>query len=380
MRELLKIAQERSLAGLLLGGYDDRTDEKGQTWVGVRTNAALVREVKEIASKLALARVAAARHSDPAEARYQQLAKQVDDLAKAREYAKAMETCEQAGKDSAVGSFAERFVRAQNMLKGCQRVMARAGDGAKGLVGKTYSLEIRAGKTGRMRATGEVLSFQDETLALQVGVRPRKIPLAGLGTNDIARLAEAAGVKAWQDRLDLAAFLFAERDAETARERLRDLQPEVKDDATARAACDEMRRFFDQWRTARASYGPAREPRGGPIAVATNEAGDRLEILSINPPLPAKLAIGQRLTVGISYRLSSAESCQIFIRPYTRGRRSRGYSAHGSRFYRKGQGQVEGFFALRGKGIVDEIRVEMLGRNRDSLLLLRKRIRAEWQR
>jgi hypothetical protein len=46
------------------------------------------------------------------------------------------------------------------------------------------------------------------------------------------------------------------------------------------------------------------DDKAKPLA-KTNEQGDRLEILEFDPPLPAELRPGQRLTVRVGYDLAS---------------------------------------------------------------------------
>ena len=87
--------------------------------------------------------------------------------------------------------------------------------------------------------------------------------------------------------------------------------------------------------------------------------GDELTVVSFDPPLPAEIALGERLRVTISYRLNSADEAQIFIRPMTDGQLSKGYSAHGSRKYSRGRGLVEGWFSFRQPTTVDQVRVRM---------------------
>ena len=96
-----------------------------------------------------------------------------------------------------------------------------------------------------------------------------------------------------------------------------------------------------------------------PVA-KTNEQGDRLTILEYDPPLPADLRPGQRLTVQVGYELKSAESAQIFVRPMTDGRRTAGYSAHGSSKYQKGSGVIKGWFTFRRPTTIDQVQVKLI--------------------
>lgn len=87
-----------------------------------------------------------------------------------------------------------------------------------------------------------------------------------------------------------------------------------------------------------------------------------LEVISVEPPSPAVLNPGEKLHVKFRYRLGPCEAVQIWARPYTSGRRTRGYRAHGSSVYKKAvreSGVAEGSFFFDGPAVVDEIRINM---------------------
>ena len=87
-----------------------------------------------------------------------------------------------------------------------------------------------------------------------------------------------------------------------------------------------------------------------------------LEVISVEPPSPAVLNPGEILNVKFRYRLGPSEAVQIWARPYTSGRRTRGYKAHGSSVYKKAvreSGVAEGSFFFDGPAVVDEIRINM---------------------
>jgi len=87
-----------------------------------------------------------------------------------------------------------------------------------------------------------------------------------------------------------------------------------------------------------------------------------LEVISVEPPSPAVLNPGEKLNVKFRYRLGPSEAVQIWARPYTSGRRTRGYKAHGSSVYKKAvreSGVAEGSFFFDGPAVVDEIRINM---------------------
>jgi thiol-disulfide isomerase/thioredoxin len=114
-------------------------------------------------------------------------------------------------------------------------------------------------------------------------------------------------------------------------------------------------------------------------AVATTEQGDRLEVLAFDPPLPAELRPGQRLTVRVAYELQSGESALIFVRPMTDGKRSAGYGAHASPGYRKGKGQMEGWFTFSKPTVIDQVQVTLVtDRAKDPALELLATADAKW--
>jgi hypothetical protein len=98
-------------------------------------------------------------------------------------------------------------------------------------------------------------------------------------------------------------------------------------------------------------------PTASPAA-PRNGAG--LQIKSIAPASPAKLATGEKLKIAIDYLNPEGLAVQIWARPYTKGVRTPGYGAHGSPLYRQRSGTVEGWFEFDRPSVVDEVRVEMV--------------------
>lgn len=101
---------------------------------------------------------------------------------------------------------------------------------------------------------------------------------------------------------------------------------------------------------------------GAKTAVRTksNDKGDKLTVLDSEPKLPAVLKTGQRLTVRFSYTLASGETCSIWARPYTNGKRTSGYGAHGSPRHSKGSGEAEGWFTFRSPTRIDQVGLKMV--------------------
>jgi serine/threonine protein kinase/thiol-disulfide isomerase/thioredoxin len=93
---------------------------------------------------------------------------------------------------------------------------------------------------------------------------------------------------------------------------------------------------------------------------AMQAAEQALMVDSVIPDSPARLKFGERLTVKVSYNNTSSDSVQIWARPYTQGKMTSGYSAHGSSGYPRGKGQIEGWFTFQKATAVDEVRVQMV--------------------
>jgi thiol-disulfide isomerase/thioredoxin len=117
-------------------------------------------------------------------------------------------------------------------------------------------------------------------------------------------------------------------------------------------------------------------------AATAEESKAALEIKSINPASPAQLKAGERLTIAVEYRNPEARSVQIWVRPYTGGKSTPGYRAHGSPAYKATTGQIEGWFHFDRPAAVDEVRVEMVegasGPERKVLATISQPISATW--
>jgi len=93
---------------------------------------------------------------------------------------------------------------------------------------------------------------------------------------------------------------------------------------------------------------------------ATQAAEQALMVDSVIPDSSARLKFGERLTVKVSYNNTFSDSVQIWARPYTQGKMTSGYTAHGSSGYPRGKGQIEGWFTFQQATTVDEVRVQMV--------------------
>jgi hypothetical protein len=122
---------------------------------------------------------------------------------------------------------------------------------------------------------------------------------------------------------------------------------------------------------------PAIGKASGEKIIARNNYGDRLEIISFNPNLPARLSLGERLNIRIAYQLNSAESCRIFVRPYTDNKEC--CFSHASPLYGRGSGELVGSFGSMHYANVDQVRVTMVTDKGKTLLIVTTNIKAQWR-
>ena len=87
---------------------------------------------------------------------------------------------------------------------------------------------------------------------------------------------------------------------------------------------------------------------------------DGLEIVGFEPEVPAALHPGDRLNVTVHYRMQAVDGVQIFVRPFTNGKPTPDYKAHGSQTYGRGGGKIVGWFTFDNPNKVHEVRVQMV--------------------
>jgi hypothetical protein len=108
--------------------------------------------------------------------------------------------------------------------------------------------------------------------------------------------------------------------------------------------------------------------------------GDAIKVAAVKPAAPAVLKQGEKMEVEFRYSVESAEEVVIFVRPYTKGERTPGYTAHPSLGYEKGKGKDVGWFLFNRPAVVDEVRVRMLdAKTRKVLVEFKYQIKAEWK-
>lgn len=111
-----------------------------------------------------------------------------------------------------------------------------------------------------------------------------------------------------------------------------------------------------------------------------SSGNNRLKIVRFKPELPSLIAVGERLTVTVEYNIRSAREAQIFIRPFTNGRRTPDVFSDGCRPIKTGKGVFEGSFFFDEPTVVDEIHVTMVNTRDQSQVYasISKEISAEW--
>lgn len=118
------------------------------------------------------------------------------------------------------------------------------------------------------------------------------------------------------------------------------------------------------------------------LADLEKPAKKQLEIIETIPALPALLNFGEKLTIKFRYDLGVADQVHIWARPYTNGKRTKGYGAHPSPVYRtetQKTGEAEGWFHFKAPTVVDEVHIEMKEVKSGKIIYtLSEKIDAKW--
>jgi len=114
----------------------------------------------------------------------------------------------------------------------------------------------------------------------------------------------------------------------------------------------------------------------GPIAVATNAAGDRLAVLGFHSPWPNKRPLSYSPLAMLTCQLVSPRPYRIWARPHTNGRRTPSYRPRVS--HASWRPFCNLHIAFGGQATVDEVRFEVMDGERKHLLSLAVPIQAEW--
>ena len=116
-----------------------------------------------------------------------------------------------------------------------------------------------------------------------------------------------------------------------------------------------------------------------PASPATVSANS-VEITETTPKTPSDLAIGTKLTVSIHYNNFGQNPVRIFARPFTGGKSTPGFRAHGSHEYATGSGDVDGWFFFDRPVVVDEVVVTMFDiKTREIIVTTKLPVKFTWK-
>ena len=161
-------------------------------------------------------------------------------------------------------ALAERGELWRRQIEACQGLLVRARARAGQLVGKTYKVEIKVGKKGRMRVPGKVVKFEDDTLFLRVGAKDKEIPMSELGPNEIVSLASSKGIPSATEGVTHARFLLVEGCEKGAAEALHRAEEQALHDPDAAKTCAQAKAFFAFWNERQRK---AKEERDAQLAI-----------------------------------------------------------------------------------------------------------------
>jgi hypothetical protein len=114
------------------------------------------------------------------------------------------------------------------------------------------------------------------------------------------------------------------------------------------------------------------------LASVSNQQGDRLEIISIDPELSNQLPLKGRLNVRIAYELRSARACRIWTRPVIFEQRLPDEFTHPSMLYLQGSGELTTWFGFDNQAHLQQFRVDMVNDEKKPLLTLNYSVDSEW--
>lgn len=87
------------------------------------------------------------------------------------------------------------------------------------------------------------------------------------------------------------------------------------------------------------------------------------------PAAPTRLENGERVNINFEYYNDEGQDTRIFVRPFTAGALSPGYSASGSQAYPAGGGVVSNFFTINsGDVVVDQLRFQVTNADQSAIL------------
>lgn len=115
------------------------------------------------------------------------------------------------------------------------------------------------------------------------------------------------------------------------------------------------------------------------LASVNNAAGDRLQIMSVAPVLPARLPLNGHLMFRINYDLKSAARARIFIQPVINDPSLRDNFNGGSVSYERGSGATTAYVGFYNQARLHQVLVTMVPENGKELLTLTYDVDAAWE-
>lgn len=94
-----------------------------------------------------------------------------------------------------------------------------------------------------------------------------------------------------------------------------------------------------------------------------------VENIQLCPASPARLEHGERVNIHYDYYNDESQNVRVFVRPFTNGSLSPGYSASGSPSYAVGGGSASDFFTINsGNVVVDQLRFQVMKDDQSGIL------------
>ena len=115
------------------------------------------------------------------------------------------------------------------------------------------------------------------------------------------------------------------------------------------------------------------------LAATENVEGDRLEIIGVDPELPASLPLNGHLRIRVAYQLKSGKHGFIWATPVVLEQRLPDYFTSGSLPYKPGSGVTTVWLGFNNEARLDVLRVTMVDDQRRPILELTYPINANWK-
>ena len=114
------------------------------------------------------------------------------------------------------------------------------------------------------------------------------------------------------------------------------------------------------------------------LASTDNAAGDRLQIIGLDPESPATLPLNGHFRIKIAYQLKSAKYCYIGVKPVVLDERLPDDFTGGLMHYKPGSGVTTGYIGFNNQAHLELIRIAMLDEQKSPILTLNYNVDANW--